>query len=248
MTPIADMDTYTAGMRKSIQDKLWFIDKVADKVDSVVDYGCADGALLYEIHNICPSIRLYGYDNNVEMLQRASTLCPFATYSQRTIKAPDSKSLLVVSSVFHEIYSYSTDIKAECASIFNSGYRYIAIRDMFYTKAAVRKADGYKISSVLRKEPQSKIQDFERFHGPITENVNFLHYLLKYRYTENWEREVKENYFPQSLEEFLSNIPQEYKIASVQPYTLPFTRTKIHRDFGFWLEDTTHAQILLEKV
>ena len=248
MTPIANMNMYTAGMRKSIQDKLWFLDKVADKVDSMVDYGCADGALLYEIHNLYPSIRLYGYDNNVEMLQRASTLCPFATYSQRTIKAPSSISLLIASSVIHEIHSYSADIKSEYSNIFDSGYRYIAIRDMFYTKDAVRKTDGYKLASVLRKEPLSKVHDFERFHGPITENVNFLHYLLKYRYAENWEREVRENYFPQSLEEFLSKIPQEYKIASVQPYILPFTRTKIYRDFGFWLEDTTHAQILLEKV
>lgn len=248
MTPIADMNMYTSGMRKSIHDKLWFVDKVADKVDSVVDYGCADGALLYEIHNICPSIRLYGYDNNVEMLQRASTLCPFVTYSQRTIKAPNSKSLLVVSSVFHEIHSYSTDIKAEYASIFNSGYRYIAIRDMFYTKAAVRKTDENKLAAVLRNEPTSRVQSFERFHGSLAENVNFLHYLLKYRYTENWEREVRENYFPQSLEEFLSKIPQKYKIVSVHAYSLPFTKERVHKDFGFWLEDTTHAKILLEKI
>ena len=32
MTPIVDLDVYTAGMKKGIQDKLWFMDNLMAKL------------------------------------------------------------------------------------------------------------------------------------------------------------------------------------------------------------------------
>ena len=60
--------------------------------------------------------------------------------------------------------------------------------------------------------------------GGLTSNKNFLHYLLTYRYVENWDREVRENYFPHSIEEFLSKIPTKYEVVYFEHYTLPFLR------------------------
>ncbi|MGA1049083.1 MAG: hypothetical protein ACO3UU_13830, partial [Minisyncoccia bacterium] len=38
---------------------------------------------------------------------------------------------------------------------------------------------------------------FEKVWGSIFKDYrNFIHFLLKYRYTDNWEREVNENYLP----------------------------------------------------
>ena len=66
------------------------------------------------------------------------------------------------------------------------------------------------------------------------------------RYKINWTREVAENYFPHSFEEFLNKIPNTYKVIFASTYTLPFLKDRIYEDFGFQLEDTTHGKILLE--
>ena len=42
MTPIANMNAYNDGMRKSMLDKIWFLDKIDGDIDTVYDYGCAD--------------------------------------------------------------------------------------------------------------------------------------------------------------------------------------------------------------
>ena len=46
MTPIANMNVYNDGMRKSMLDKIWFLDKIDGSIDTIYDYGCADGSLL----------------------------------------------------------------------------------------------------------------------------------------------------------------------------------------------------------
>lgn len=35
---------------------------------------------------------------------------------------------------------------------------------------------------------------------------------MKYKWVENWAREVRENYFPITIEEFLSKVPNNYVI------------------------------------
>lgn len=42
MTPIANMNVYNDGMRKSMLDKIWFLDKIDGGIDTIYDYGCAD--------------------------------------------------------------------------------------------------------------------------------------------------------------------------------------------------------------
>lgn len=48
MEQINNIDVYTSGMQKSLANKLFFVDKV-DDIDTVIDFGCADGSLLREI-------------------------------------------------------------------------------------------------------------------------------------------------------------------------------------------------------
>ena len=62
MTPIANMNVYNDGMRKSMLDKIWFLDKIDGGIDTIYDYGCADGSLLKIVGEICPSMKLIGYD------------------------------------------------------------------------------------------------------------------------------------------------------------------------------------------
>lgn len=248
MTPIANMNVYNDGMRKSMLDKIWFLDKIDGDIDTVYDYGCADGSLLKMVGEICPSMKLTGYDISQEMIDIAKQNVPNADYLSTYPKSNLHNTVLNASSVFHEIHAYSPDVKWDYQNIFNSCATYIAIRDMFYSKHSCHPTNPISLAKVLQHENPNKISEFEAFNGLLVNNKDFLHYLLTYRYVENWDREVRENYFPHSVEEFLSKIPNHYEIVFFEHYTLPFLRDRIFEDFGFTLNDPTHAKILLKLI
>lgn len=68
---ITNLDTYNARMASSIEDKMWFWNKVKHTTDCVVDYGCADASLLSRINEEHPYQTLIGYDASDDMLARA---------------------------------------------------------------------------------------------------------------------------------------------------------------------------------
>lgn len=75
-----------------------------------------------------------------------------------------------------------------------------------------------------------------------------IHFLMKYRYMRNWDRENNENYFPITLEKLLSMIPTEkYEIVYFQNYVLPFTSDQVKKDFDITIRDNTHIKILLKR-
>lgn len=248
MTPIANMNVYNDGMRKSMLDKIWFLDKIDGSIDTIYDYGCADGSLLKMVGEICPSMRLDGYDISQEMIDIAKKNVPNADILSTEPKSNLHNAVLNVSSVFHEIHAYSSDIEWDYGNIFNSGATYIAIRDMFYSKRSCHPTNSIQLAKVLQHENPNKVSEFEAYNGLLVNNKDFLHYLLTYRYVENWDREVRENYFPHSIEEFLNKIPRQYEIVFYEHYTLPFLRDRVYEDFGFTLNDPTHAKILLRLI
>jgi hypothetical protein len=73
-----------------------------------------------------------------------------------------------------------------------------------------------------------------------------IHYLLKYRYTENWDREVRENYLPLTKETLISKIPSHYEIVYQEHYTLPYIKHQVQKDCDIVLNDCTHFKILLK--
>lgn len=248
MVKIANLKTYNSGMRKSITDKLWFMYEIDPFVRYVYDFGCGDGSLLEAVHKANPILSLIGYDMNEDMIRLAESnnvdgeffLCPLREVPEHT--------LLNASSVFHEIHSYGTpeSIRSDYASIFSVGAEYIAIRDMFFSESMPIATNSYHLQCVRSNSDYRRMREFERIHGPLELNKNFMHYLLKYRYNDNWEREVHENYLPHSVEQFIRRIPESYEIKYFHAYTLPFFRQKVREDFGFWFEYPTHAKILLK--
>ena len=46
MPDITDLTAYNLSMKKSLIDKMFFMDKIDDNIKVVMDYGCADGALI----------------------------------------------------------------------------------------------------------------------------------------------------------------------------------------------------------
>lgn len=248
MVQIADMKIYTAGMQKSIADKLWFMDYLDPSVTDIYDFGCADGTLLRSIGKMKPSLILSGYDKSLEMIDMAFDEDHIAVYYNKPLPKVMPHTLLNASSVFHEIHSYGSpqSIKEDYESIFNVGAEYIAIRDMFYSESMPMYTNPFHLRFVESISDNKMIREFERIHGSIGLSKNFLHYLLKYRYVENWDREVRENYLPYSIEQFIRNLPNTYEVTYLHTYTLPFLRQKIREDFGFWIDYPTHAKILLK--
>ena len=249
MTPINNIQVYNNGMRKSMLDKLWWIDKIDNNIDSVVDYGCADGALLSMVHEVNSELKLYGYDFNEDMINLATANVKsgyFSSNYDKIIATSSGESILVASSVFHEIENYSPNVSMEYDKIFNNKYKYIAIRDMFVSERSCGIADPLTVAKVRQQFDYNKIQEFEIHIGSIDYNENLLQFFLTYRYKENWDREVRENYFPYTIEQFLYRIPNHYEIVYFEHYTLPFIREQVFKDFGVQLKNPTHGKILLK--
>lgn len=254
MEQINDIDVYTAGMQKSLNDKLFFIDKV-DDIGRVVDFGCADGSLLREMYKINPDINYVGYDNNIEMITQArnSTDCKKfknIRFTDEYAFSSTNNTLLNLSSVIHEVYSYlqPDEINTFWNNVLYKNYKYIAIRDFCISKSINRQSDINDYTKVIQNAGKEQIDEYESIWGSLRDNRNMVHFLMKYRYTENWDREVRENYFPITLEALLSMIPTyKYEIIYFEDYILPFTRNIVKEDFDIDLRDNTHVKLLLKR-
>ena len=249
-----DIDVYTAGMQKSLNDKLFFIDKV-DDIGRVIDFGCADGSLLREMYKTNPNLNYVGYDNNTTMITHAriSTDCEKfknIRFTDEYAFSNTNNTLLNLSSVIHEVYSYSQpdEINTFWNNVLYHNYKYIAIRDFCISKSINRQSDINDYTKVIQSADKEQIDEYESIWGSLRDNRNLVHYLMKYRYTENWNREVRENYFPITLETLLSMIPTyKYEIIYFEDYILPFTKNRVKEDFDIDLHDNTHVKILLKR-
>lgn len=251
MSPINDFTCYTTGMQKSLEDKLfWLTPDITDSIDSVVDFGCADGSLLKYVSEKFPGLFLHGYDIDSTMVRKARRNVPQANIVQGTPgSAPTEHTLFNCSSVIHEVYSYGAPIDIEdfWYNMFHAGYEYIAIRDMCVSSATVRPASLLDKFLIGFAADPDQLNDFVFNWGAINHQDTLIHFLLKYRYTANWQREVQENYLPLTLEELLSHIPANYQIVRSEHYTLPFLKQQVYKDFGIVLTDPTHIKLLLRK-
>lgn len=269
MEKISDYGVYTDGMRKSMADKTWFLDKI-DGATEIVDYGCADGALLQYIYDAMPGVfDLVGIDIDEEMLNLAADRLNDSSDAKHKVlltqpepyrvwAAGDcDRTCLNCSSVIHEVYSYGTNesVSNFWDFVFNTGFKYIAIRDMALSKIDISVPDDilndafYKILAYNSSHPHAKkrFDDFLRYsHSDDWHTI--IHYLLKYRYVANWDREMLENYLPLLTEEILLKIPINYRVKYYDHYTLPFLKDKVMEDFGINLTTKTHYKLLLERI
>ena len=68
---------------------------------------------------------------------------------------------------------------------------------------------------------------------------------MKYRFTDNWDREVNENYLPVSLETIKSKIPNNYKVVFEDDFVLPFLKQQVKKDFNVDLTHSTHTKMII---
>lgn len=261
---IPNIATYRAEMSKSMVDKLFFLDHV--EVNTLVDFGCADGTLLSFLSDMRPKMNLVGYDNSQEMIQLAlgneawshksfeSGLMPWFVSDWNYIqglfkyKKKDHTIALNLSSVIHEVYSYGDEnsVNEFWDRVFNAGFDYIIIRDMLVSKSADKESKAKDVEKIYNSHNEN-LTEFESVWGPISNQRNLLHYLLKYRYNKNWFRELRENYLPITLEDMLSRIPTDkYSYELYEHYTLPFVKSSVKKEFNITLTENTHIKMILK--
>jgi hypothetical protein len=260
--PITNYTTYDTEMRKSMIDKLFFLDKVDATL--FVDFGAADGILFQIMHDIFPGAdyTYLGYDIDEKMnLDANNRDIPRAYFTSnweliaeevRNAQKRGIKTCVIANSLIHEVYHYGTEVSVQefWDRLLQTGFDYIVIRDLCLAPQNLYDCFGpYDHEMVRVKADQKQLEDFENIWGPITEPKNLIHYLLKYRYTDNWPREVYENYFPYTVHEInamLLNIP--YETAFIDQFALQFNVRTVKRDFGIDIvEVKTHLKLILEK-
>ncbi len=257
--PINNLQSYIDGMNYSMNDKLFFIDML--NFDVIVDFGCADGTFLKKINSINPNIKLIGYDLDNSMLSKAKSKLGknsiLTNNWDEVIRATTGfkSPLLNLSSVIHEVYSYSpmSDINRFWKEqVFGDDFKFITIRDMIPSVEIDNKEiSQFKddVKKVKSKANKFYLNSFESKWGSINSNYRvFLHFLLKYRFVDNWDREVNENYLPISLELLRSKLPSGYKIIHEEDFLLPFLKQQVRKDFNLDLIHSTHTKMIIRNL
>jgi len=255
---ISNVDNYVEGMQKSLDDKLFFVDKL--DFDVIVDFGCANGAFLSKVKKMKPNVKIIGYDLDETMLSKAR-----AELTSEDILTSNwdevireiqgySSPLLNLSSVIHEVYSYShpSVVKSFWENqVFGGDFKWITIRDMI-PSCKIDKDEIFSfrkdVQNVRKRANKFYLESFEKRWGTINDNYRtFCHFLLKYRYIDNWEREVKENYLPVSLETLKKKIPSNYTIQYEQDFIVPFIQENVGKAFNVKIKHSTHVKMIIKQ-
>ena len=272
-TKFKDLSSYCQNMTASMEDKLFFVDMLPD-YDSIskqrkliVDFGCADGTMTRMLSSIFSNdADVIGYDISTSMINLAKSKCDYGqerniifTEHWDDVKAElnDKKKhckVLILSSVIHEVYSYAS--KENSVSDFwdkvkNSGFDYVVIRDMSLNETMANTIPSYftmdSLYALLDTKYGDQLKDFEKIWGSIRKSKkNLYHFLLKYMWTINWDREVRENYFPLSTEELMSIMGQKYNLVYFSHFNIPFLVNKIENDINqlIKINDPTHIKCI----
>lgn len=244
-----DEQGYLDRMQVGMYDKCWWLANIDSDVDTIIDFGCADGSLFRFVESMYPGRFNYvGIDNEPHFLERCPSISGRTSYFKYffEIEGVDwDKSILVMNSVCHEIYSYVS--KFEVGNILTDaqmkGIRHIAIRDMyFHSKQGVSIEDWLKIDDALIEKYPTQYFDNNMFGRDWRELI------MKYTYTDNWEREKMEAYFhPTFLFDVDASLRDNYT-KEVQYFRIPQQIKRIERDLGLTLpEFTTHVKIWITK-
>ena len=287
---IADNDIYLANMAKSFADKAWFLKDIPEGIDTIVDFGGGAGDFAKYCQSKKPRLKYVIIDNNADFASKAEERGFFVSPGLQELRKSGivdfSKALLNMSSVIHEVYSYADpfydDVGVFWTDVQKCGFKAIAIRDMSYDQNSMRNAPTDAIlwiyDNVLKSQkirykdkPFKEITDsFESVWGDICDTKirkvnykNLMHFLIKYRYQENWAREVEENYLPVSKDKLASILTDMgYKFKHKESSKLEFYGKCWKKDFKLNIPDNnnyrqqfyqwlltldTHIKWLLEK-
>ena len=253
MANISNLSVYLSRMDAALLDKCWWIDKIPDTIDTVVDFGCASGNLKSMIDHLAPNKYTYiGIDNSQQMRTECSKkgIKVAASLTDVVHTIIPKNTVLVLNSVIHEILSYDDNAFEFFQKLDSYGFAYIAIRDMYLTPGI--QDYGLVLASILNSPYEGRWHAFAavarsradlRYRNPATYTKEFL---LKYWYTENWDRECKEQYLWEWKYCF-DLLTGPYDIEYENDFYIPFIRNKVKQDFDYDFNVNTHKKLLLKR-
>jgi len=245
---VQDYNRYCDSRAKSLEEKLFFLDKLPDEVTVLADFGCADGKLLKTAQLNHPQFQsLIGYDHDKEMLRLASDFGGSELTDSYGMLAArlhryhrqGRQSCLVMSSVIHEVVSQGVPWPTLWKAIVDLGCTYVAIRDMAVSEDTANKA-APKLGPEL---------NHWHAHYSIQSMSDYLQVILKARYPENMAREMEEDYFPVSAEAMLNTctVGTGYKLRHFEHAPLPFLMREWMLQYKQSIKDPTHIKMLLKR-
>lgn len=256
MADISNLSVYLSRMDAALLDKCWWIDKIPDTIDTVIDFGCASGNLKLMIDHLAPNKYMYiGVDNSSKMraecVRKGIKVCASLNDACRHI---DPKTtILILNSVIHEILSYTENVD-NIFRLFGQmteyGFAYIAIRDMYVSPGI---ADyGLVLAQILNSPYREQWHEFQaavQNRVGITTIPKFYtkEFLLKYWYKENWDRECNEQYL-WDWKYCFDCLSGPYHIEYENDFYIPFIREKVKKDFNYDFNVTTHKKLLLKRI
>lgn len=249
MANINDQKIYLDRLAKPLAEKLRITRFLPATAKKVLDVGCADGTVTLALADLFPQTQFLGLDLNTNFIGEAKkrigerkNIQFESGYLRERLNRPEKFDAVIFCSVLHEFYSYgegiSTVVKAlsDAREILVSGGG-ILIRDMLlyeYMSHSNLLLGEMTEKIYAKAEWQKQVQDFEGYFGKINTLALLNHFLLKYWYVENWDREGKENYTPVSFEKYdqiLSLL--DLKILFRHSYLIPYLKDKWGTDFNF---------------
>lgn len=240
-------EVYTNGLDKSLKDKLFFEDKIDLHNKIIIDFGCAHGTLIKELAPKYPDSNFIGIDQDNILRNKAIELNieNNNTYFDKNLDVLDMKEItsqnkeiiIILSSVCHELGDYQYKL----LEFIDEYCDYIIIRDMYFNKSYNKFITQEELSLIYENSDIKKLLQFIAKGYGIPKLELIYHWLLKYRYSENWEHELKEDYFSTKWDIF-----EEYTIIYDYKYTHKFTKEQVKKDFDIDLKLPTHREMILK--
>lgn len=271
MADITDNDIYLERMRKALFDKAFWIDKIDPNTTTVIDMGCATGDLFRFIEDMFPGkFRFIGIENNKDFLANAYSNATYYTDIHDVENDDWEHSILVMNSVIHEIYSYCGNdaFKEILTYVFNKSVNHVAIREMdlsypgdYDSYYVINWANDVVVTASNKYEKQWK-EHLASYEADAPKNIieRAAEFVLKYQYTENWEREVNERYLHQEMIGDIGYAMSKYNFRRENddgsfyyfdyelPFSIPQQVDRIAADFGSFPDElNTHVKLLITR-
>jgi SAM-dependent methyltransferase len=240
-----DIGIYNERMRKSMMDKIFFMDKI--DCDIFVDFGCADGSMIKLLSELFPEYSYVGYDNNHDMIELAKTNVSdgkfFTSWDDTLLyleSFSDKKVCLILSSVLHEVQN--KEVFFEFINF--EKFDFVAIRDMFYEAISVSKISLSKLYSGL----PDRLKFYFDNYIYSWNRKDLIQSVFKSYYVENFDTEILEDYFSFN-DSHLLLLENKFNLIPIyrNNYLLPYWRTTIKNDYGVDLTGiNTHIQVIFK--
>jgi hypothetical protein len=259
-----DVKGYIKRLDKSMTraEKLFFLDKVhVEEFDYIVDFGGANGRLLYEVERYMNKkhldkehkVKFINVEKNNDMecgyaFQRAYIHALDLNAVKEFVKG--KKVFLILSSVLHECDKETLNA---LENFINDYVACVSVRDMYFkdTMPLKRSLEHLeRMSKTINKLPLKMRIKLEEISENCTNRSYFYNdfvfyeFLLKYTYDENWETEVNEQYFNSLARNFIDKIRQRNLVFYEKYYILPYKKRQVKKDFGFTMKCQTHIQLI----